>query len=167
MPDGLLSVLMLAAALGSGMMAGLYFVFSVAVMSALGRLPPAGGIAAMQSINRVILNPWFFLLFFGTAAVCLALAIGAVLAWQAPASATTMAGSLLYLAGNLLVTVLRNVPLNKALAAVDPASGEAAHVWACYLDVWTKWNHVRTLACLLAAGLFTFALQVRGDLSHG
>ncbi len=40
-----------AAAIGSGLMAGLFFVFSVTVMTALGKLPAPAGIAAMQSIN--------------------------------------------------------------------------------------------------------------------
>src|SRR5690606_28980359 len=47
--------LVLLAALGCALMAGLFFAFSVAVMRALGALPAAQGIAAMQSINAVIL----------------------------------------------------------------------------------------------------------------
>jgi hypothetical protein len=68
-------VLVLLAALGSGLMAGLFFVFSVAIMTALARLMPHEGVAAMQHINAVILNPLFALAFFGTAAVCLAVLI--------------------------------------------------------------------------------------------
>ena len=37
-----------AAALGSGLMAGLFFIFSVCIMQALSRLPPEQGIAAMK-----------------------------------------------------------------------------------------------------------------------
>ncbi len=51
-----------------------------------------------------------------------------------------------------------NVPLNDALAAVDPATTEAATLWARYLDVWTMWNHLRAAASLLSAVLFTLAL---------
>jgi uncharacterized membrane protein len=49
--DQLLLALTLVAALGCGLMAGLFFAFSVSVMKALARLPSAEGIAAMQSIN--------------------------------------------------------------------------------------------------------------------
>src|SRR5215510_625162 len=55
--DGLLFTLTFVTALGCGLIAGLFFAFSVAVMQALARLPAAGGIAAMQSINSAILNP--------------------------------------------------------------------------------------------------------------
>ena len=69
--DSLLFVLTLIAALGSGLIAGVFFVFSVSIMKALGRLPSAHGIAAMQSINDVIVNPVFLVAFLGTPASCL------------------------------------------------------------------------------------------------
>ena len=50
-------------ALGSGLVAGIFFAFSNFVMKALGCVPPAQGIAAMQSINAVVLNRWFFAVF--------------------------------------------------------------------------------------------------------
>ncbi|WP_010496926.1 hypothetical protein [Paenibacillus elgii] len=49
-----------ASALGSGLIAGLFFAFSTFVMSALARLPAEQGIAAMQSINVTVLNPLFY-----------------------------------------------------------------------------------------------------------
>ena len=69
-----------------------------------------------------------------------------------------MAGAGLYVIGTVVVTMIFNVPLNNALAAVDPASGEGAAVWADYLRSWTNWNHVRGLAALAASGAFIFAL---------
>ena len=50
-------ILTLLAALGSALMAGTFFAFSTFVMGALGRLRPPAGIAAMQSINIVVINP--------------------------------------------------------------------------------------------------------------
>ena len=76
--DRLLSVVTFLSALGSGLIGGLFFVFSTFVMTALGRLPPAGGIAAMQSINVAVLNPVFFTVFLGTAGLCLIALIAAL-----------------------------------------------------------------------------------------
>jgi len=157
--DRLLFALTFVAALGCGLMAGLFFTFSTFVMTALGRLPPAGGISAMQSINVAILNPVFFTVFFGTAVVCMVLAVAAFLGWSEGRTVALLAGSLLYLAGSILVTMLFNVPLNNALAAVDPASADGASLWTRYLTTWTSWNHVRTIACLGAAAAFTLALR--------
>ncbi|RYG61928.1 hypothetical protein EON80_23575, partial [bacterium] len=78
--------LTVAAVCGCGLMAGLFFVFSVAVMRALGALPPEKGMAAMQSINVSILNPIFLIVFMGTALLCAALLVMALLNWQAPAA---------------------------------------------------------------------------------
>jgi uncharacterized membrane protein len=79
MSSVLIVALSVATALGSGLVAGFFFAFSICVMRALGRLPPEQGIAAMQSINVVVLNPWFFTAFFGTAAACVVLGIAAIL----------------------------------------------------------------------------------------
>jgi uncharacterized membrane protein len=160
-PDRLLFSLNLFSALGCGLMAGVFFAFSSFVMNALARLPPAQGIAAMQSINIAVINPVFFTPFFGTAAVCLFLAVRSLGSWNQPGAAYVLAASLLYLAGTILVTIVFNVPLNNALAEVKPESAEGARLWAAYLSRWTIWNHVRALAALAAAALFTLALCSR------
>jgi uncharacterized membrane protein len=159
--DHLLSGLIFLAILGSGLMAGLFFVFSVIIMSALGRIPAPSGIAAMQSINKVIINPWFLVAFFGTAVACLALVIISVVEWRAPDSAYVIAGSVLYLTGSIVVTMVCNVPLNNVLAAADPGSAEGDRIWTRYLEVWTMWNHVRTVACLATTALLTLGFCAR------
>jgi len=158
MIDGSLFVLALLAALGCGLVAGMFFAFSAFVMKALARIPPAQGIAAMQSINVAVINPWFGAVFFGTAGACLLLAAGSLLTWQRPGAMSLLAGSLLYLVGTMLVTFACNVPRNNALAAVDTASADTAGLWAGYVAGWTAWNHVRTAAALGAAALLTTAL---------
>ncbi len=131
---------------------------STFVMNALSRLQPKEGIAAMQWINITVINPLFMIALFGTAVTCIFLAIFAVLKWQQPGAVYLLVGSLLYSLGTVLVTIAFNVPLNDALAKVKPESIEGANLWAKYLTDWTFWNHVRTLAALVAAVLLTFAL---------
>lgn len=145
------------AALGSGLMAGFFFAFSFTVMGALARLPAAQGVAAMQSINVVVINPVFGVAFFGTVLDCAALAVSSLFKWHALGSAHLLVGGLLYLVGTILVTILFNVPRNNALAALDSTSAEAASYSNNYLTSWTAWNHVRTAASLAAAS-FTWAL---------
>jgi uncharacterized membrane protein len=154
----MLSILTFLSALGAGLVAGIFFAFSAFIMSALGRLPPAGGISAMQSINVVVLNPLFFLVFFGTAGLALVLAIAALIDWSQPGATYLLCGGLLYLVGTIFVTIAFNVPLNNRLASVKPGSAEGASTWAHYLSSWTDWNHVRTAASLAAAGSFIMAL---------
>ena len=113
----------------------------------------------MQSINRVILNPLFFLVFLGTAIACLILMISLYWRWEEAGSVYLLAGSLLYLVGTILVTIVFNVPRNEALDKLEPDSREAAELWSRYLREWTAWNHVRTLTCTL--GLVSFILALR------
>jgi len=149
MTDQVWTALTLLAALGAGLNAGLFFIFSNTIMRALDRLPAAGAVAAMNSINSTILNPLFFLVFFGTALTCLVLLVGQL------DSPPAVAGALSYLIGSLGVTMICNVPLNDKLAKVLPAATDMASQWRDYRGPWTRWNHIRTVACLLAAAAFT------------
>jgi uncharacterized membrane protein len=156
--DDLLFALTLFAALGCGLMAGLFFTFSAVVMKALARLPPSEGIVAMQSINVAIINPLFLAVFFGTAVACVLAVISSLLRWHDPGAVYLLVGGALYLVGSLLVTLVFNVPMNEALASVAPADPEGASLWASYLANWTAWNHVRAAAALAAAASLTVAL---------
>jgi len=156
--NSLMDFAMLVSALGCGLMAGFFFAFSVCVMKALGAIAPAHGISAMQSINVVVINPWFLIPFFGTAVLSVLLSFAAVLGWHEPGAGYVVAGGLLYSLGTFLVTILFNVPRNNALAAVAATGTEGAALWADYLITWTKWNHVRTIAALASAVSFTLAL---------
>lgn len=156
--DHSLFILKLVAALGCGLMAGVFFAFSAFVMNALSRLQPTQGITAMQSINITAIAPLFLTAFLGTGAVCTLVLVSLLLRWQQPNASYLLVGSLLYLVGTFGVTIAFNVPLNDALAKVEPSSTEGAKLWATYLTNWTFWNHIRTAAALAAAALFTIAL---------
>ena len=82
----------------------------------------------------------------------------AVIGWDEARSPYLLAGAVLYLFGCILVTIVFNVPLNTALATAKP-DAEGVALWRRYLSDWTKWNHVRTAASLLAAAAFILALR--------
>ena len=153
----MLVMLSVLAAVGAGLIAGFFFAFSVCVMGALRRLQPAMGMAAMQSINVVVLNPLFLGAFFGTAIICIALSTASLLMWPMPGTGLLIAGSLFYLVGSILVTVAGNVPLNNKLAVAERHSTEGHDIWRRYASRWTVWNHIRTAASLLAMIVFVLA----------
>ena len=158
MSRGLLVPLTLLAALGSGLVGGVFFGFSGFVMKALARLRPAQGIAAMQSINVVAVTPPLMLALFGTALACVALVVASLSKVREPVAMLRLVGGGLYLAGVVFVTLLRNVPMNDALAAVDPNSVDGATQWARFVPGWTAWNSVRAVAAIAAAVLLSLAL---------
>ena len=94
----------------------------------------------------------------GTGVLCLALLAGAYVRWDETAGKLILLGSVIYLVGCIGVTMALNVPLNDALAVVQPGTPEAATLWTRYLADWTFWNHVRTVASLASAVLFIAAL---------
>ena len=157
--DVLRPTLAFVCALGAGLVAGVFFAFSAFVMTALARLPAEQGIAAMQSINVVVLNAAFLGVFMGTGALALAAAVLGAWRWTAPGSAWLTLGGVLYLVGVIGVTGALNVPWNDRLAAVAPHGAESAALWARYVVRWTIWNHARCAAGLAALAAFAAALR--------
>jgi len=155
-----LAALTLVTALGCGLGTGALFAFSSFVMQALARLPSAQGIAAMQSINVLAPTPVFMTALFGSAVGCVAVAVWALADWDGSYGPWLLAGSALYLAGPVGVTMGYNVPRNNALAALEPTSPEADAYWRRYLTEWTRGNHVRVAAGVAAVAAFTLALRV-------
>lgn len=145
-------------AIGCGLMAGVYFAFSTFVMSALGRLDQAAGIAAMNAINVAIVRSLFMPLFLGTTVAGAALVVIGAMRLGEPGAASMIVAGGLYVMGMFVVTMVFSVPLNNALAAVRPSAPEAGQVWAAYLKDWVFWNHVRTVASVVASGLCIVAL---------
>lgn len=145
-------------AISAGIMAGVYFTFSVFAMRSFAELGDEAGARAMQSINRVIQQSAFLPLFFLSTLTCAALVVLGVLGMAGERPEMAIAGGAVYGVGMFVVTVVGNVPLNNKLDAADPASEEGKVVWAEYLTRWTRLNHVRTFACTLSMALLITAL---------
>lgn len=158
MTVGLQMALSVLAAVGCGTVGGVFFAFSTFVMRGLGRVPPVTGAAAMQGINLSAVRPAFMAALFGTGAVCAVLVARGIQTWGVGQSGLLVAGGVLYLVGTVGVTLARNVPLNNALAALDPDATAATGVWSRYLRRWGAWNHLRTASSLGSAVLFSLAL---------
>ena len=156
----------LLAAAGAGLAGGVFFAFSAFVMQGLKRLPTEDGIKAMNAINIAAVRPPLMILLFGTAAVCAGVMValivqrGFLTRLMEFGVALSLAGAVLYILGAVLVTMERNVPLNRALAEATDASGPM--LWRTYLRDWVKWNHVRTVTCVVACVLLVYgtALQI-------
>lgn len=159
MTDGCPRALTLVAAVGSGLVAGVFLAFSTFVMAALRSLGGKEGMSAMQAVNRAAPTPVFMVALLGTALTCAGLGISALTRLDEPGAVLQAVGSTLYLAG-IVVTVAYHVPRNDALATVTPSSAGAGDAWTQYVSSWTAWNHVRTLTSLAAAVTLVLALGV-------
>jgi uncharacterized membrane protein len=146
------------ALLGSALIGGVFFAFSSFIMKALARVSSSEGIAVMQSINVVVINPSFIGTFMGTALLSIVVIVLVLMDGIQPATMFFIGGAVFYFVGTFLVTMLGNVPLNNQLANASATNPDAAVLWMHYLDRWTMWNHVRTAAAIVASLLFTLGL---------
>ncbi len=145
-------------AVASGLVGGVFYAFSTFVMAGLKRLPPAEGIAAMQSINVTAERPGLMVPFSGTMIAAVAVGVVGVLNWGDPASPWMVAGAVSYAIGTFAMTGVYHVPRNNLLAATAATSHDAPAVWDRYLAEWTRWNHLRTASSMATAATLTVAL---------
>jgi len=160
MTSHLVLVASATAVIGCGLIAGVFLAFSDFVMKSLYAASPAGGIEAMQMINRNVYGSVFLTLLIAMAAASVGFVLFAALYMTGPAVFWIMAGCALYAIGVFLVTVVFNVPMNQRLDAMGHASVETASYWATYATSWTLWNHVRTFASAGSAVCFLIASLV-------
>ncbi|MFL1380909.1 MULTISPECIES: DUF1772 domain-containing protein [unclassified Nocardiopsis] len=151
MADMVYAVVPVVAVVLTGLFAGLFFAFSIAVMPGLARAGDRAMIEAMQGINVAILNPFFAVVFIGAPVVVLGQAL---LYWAVERTAALWwaGGALALLVLVLVATFAVNVPRNNALdRAGSPARlADPAAVRGGFEAVWVRWNHLRTLASTAA-----------------
>lgn len=145
------TALALLACIGAGTVGGVFFAFSTFVMKALAQLPASQGVAAMQRINVVVLNPMFLGVFMGTAVLAVGCIAVSFFPWTPSRSPLLLAAGLLYLVGTFFVTIAFNVPRNERLARLRNESPEGSAYWPVYVKEWSRWNHVRTAASVASA----------------
>jgi len=149
MADRTTDLVLGTATVTTGLLAGLYYSFAVAVMPGLGRTEDAVYVEAMNEINKAIVNPVFMISFLGAPAFTVAAAVllrqSAMKRWIIGAAALNVLA--------LVTTSVINVPLNDALLK-DRDLG-------AFENAWLAWNIVRTVATAGALGCLVRGLLIR------
>ena len=162
------SVTLALATLTTGLIAGVFYAYTVSVNLGLAEQPDASYVAVENAISDRIENPLFFASFIGAALFLLA----ALAAHSSrPRSARFWLVALacaFYIGGGLLVTMFVNVPLNEDLARVasDASAGELGRARAAYEDPWNFWNDVRAVSSVLAFVALVGACLLREGLGR-
>ena len=154
----LITVLLWAAALSSGLIAGVYFAFSGFIMKSFDKLETAQAVTAMNAVNEVILRSLFMPVFFGSSIISLLLIVLAFINWHEAGAGLALIAGMVYFVGMFVCTVVFNVPLNNTLSKLNPTSDNAQQAWTHYLNNWTMWNHLRTVSSLLTCALCIWLL---------
>jgi uncharacterized membrane protein len=133
-----------------GLIAGIFYCWSISVTKGLAWLPDKEYILAFQRLNKAILNPFFFICFMGPV-VLLPLCL-----WRHFHPALLLATAL-YFIGVMAVTMVGNVPLNDMLEAFDVQQEDitaVSNMRRQFEQPWNLLNHFRTI-CSIAAFICT------------
>lgn len=166
--DRLTGLLLGAAAVTMGLMAGLFFAFDVSVMPGLAKGDERTYATAMQNLNSVIDSSGpFALVFVGTLVVTAWAAFRAFRKGRRETGVWLLAATLCYVAV-LLLTVGINIPLNNKLADLGhPGPSTDYSVTEDFKGTWETANIFRTLLCLTALGGIVRALVLHGRATAG
>jgi uncharacterized membrane protein len=165
MSDVLREVVLIAATMTMGLMAGVFGIYGNAIMPGLRRTDDRTFVAAFQSIDRAIINPAFMATFFGALALTALAGLLHLTADGRPLLPWIAAALVLYLFV-FVITIGVNVPRNNEIkAAGDIDRMTDPHGVRERFDEarWIRWNHVRTFASTVAFGLLAWALVESGQ----
>ncbi|RSD07291.1 anthrone oxygenase family protein [Amycolatopsis eburnea] len=143
-------VVLVAALVAAGLIAGLFYAYACSVMPGLARGDDKTFVEGMRGINVAILNPVFMLTFLG------APVLAGVAVFLGTGARPWVIAGFAFLVAMLVITGVVNVPLNNAL---DAGGDDYAAVRARFEAVWVRWNVVRAVVstagfgCLVAAVL--------------
>lgn len=146
--DDMRIAVLMAATITAGMMAGLFYAYSISVMPALRKADDAILVEVMQRINTAITNGWFFLCFAGALVFPVIAAVLFGIDGDTGVLVPVVVGIGLY-AAQLALTFGLHIPLNNALDAAGPPgrAPDPSAARRAYEERWVRWNHVRTLLC--------------------
>ncbi len=153
MLDSAIALSLYIAAIGAGLMAGVYFAFSAFIMRSFDRLGAIAAADAMNAINDVILRSGFMILFWVSTGLYAALVPVALFDDSIAGRGWLMAAGLLYVIGMFVCTAAFNVPLNNRLAATADDDIAKQEAWPHYLQYWTRWNSLRTVCSLASCAI--------------
>lgn len=157
---------LIAATLTTGLVSGLFYGFSVAVMPGLKRTDDRTVIEVMQRINVAILNGWFLLGYIG-ALLFTALAVALHVPSDGRGVLPPLIAALVCYVASMGLTGKVNIPLNNALEQAGPVDriGDPAAVRRAFEGPWVRANHWRALLCTASVGFLGWALYLHGQMS--
>lgn len=137
----------------TGLSAGLFYAWEVSVIPGTRKVSDTSYLETMQMINRAIINPRFFTIFFGS---LLMLAISTFLQYKSGINLNfwmVFIALITYLVGTFGVTVFGNVPLNDALDIInlnELSSDQLEATRNAYEAKWNLWHKVRTICSVVS-----------------
>lgn len=142
--------------------AGFFFAWSVSVVLATKKVADYTYLESMQNINRAILNPAFFILFFGS---LITLIVATCVQFNnKPVFWLVLVAAIIYLAGTFGITALGNVPLNNELDALNIKQLnliELKNFRTYYESNWNHYHNIRTVSGMISFILLLISIFIQ------
>lgn len=161
------NIILAITAITTALIAGVFYIWSCAVIPGLAKVPDETYIRTMQAINIAIQNPIFFASFMGTLFLLPLSTYLNYTSFNSPRFLCLLAASIIYAVGVFGVTAFGNVPMNDKLDAfkLDGASTQDIHNQRVqYEKPWNRLNTVRTVANFISLVLVISACLSKSNI---
>ena len=155
------NTIIIVAIISTGVMSGIFFTWTNAVKPGIGTLNNISYLTAFKAMNKVILNPLFYIVFI---LPVLMIPISAYMCYGSPnfyVFKLLFATTLIYLFGVFIVTINGNIPINELLENIDLQKIPETELSSLRENIETKWNNfnlIRTISSFISFSLLVFCL---------
>lgn len=157
------TIILAIAILFTGLMAGIFFTWSNAVKPGIGKLSDIEYLTALQSMNRVILNNTFKLVFIGAVIAVALVPIFYFNLYPKNIFWLFISALIIYWVGAFGVTIFGNIPLNEILDKSNLESMTLSEIKALRTSIEAKWNNlnlIRSVSSFITFILLIFSYQL-------
>ena len=148
------TIILALAILLTGLMAGIFFTWSNAVKPGIGKLSDIEYLRALQSMNRVILNNAFKIIFLGAIIAVALVPIFYFNLYPKNIFWLFVFTLVIYWIGVFGVTVSGNIPLNEILDKTNLESITSEEIKTLRKSIEVKWNNFNLIRCISSAITF-------------
>ena len=152
------TIILALAILLTGLMAGIFFTWSNAVKPGIGKLSDIEYLTALQSMNRVILNNAFKIIFLGAIIAVALVPVFYFNLYPKNIFWLFVFTLVIYWIGVFGVTVSGNIPLNEILDKTNLESITSEEIKTLRKSIEVKWNNFNLIRCF-SSGI-TFILLI-------
>ena len=138
----------------TGLMAGIFFTWSNAVKPGIGKLGDIEYLRALQSMNRVILNNAFRIIFLGAIIAVALVPVFYFNLYPKNIFWLFVFTLVIYWIGVFGVTVSGNIPLNEILDKTNLESITSEEIKTLRKSIEVKWNNFNLIRCISSAITF-------------
>ena len=148
------TIILALAIILTGLMAGIFFTWSNAVKPGIGKLSDIEYLRALQSMNRVILNNAFKIIFLGAIIVVALVPVFYFNLYPKNIFWLFVFTLVIYWIGVFGVTVSGNIPLNEILDKTNLESITSEEIKTLRKSIEVKWNNFNIIRCISSAITF-------------